>query len=432
MVPVAVACAGAWLWPVAAAAADAPRAPDSTRWRFEIGAGADVSNERYFEDTSIVVIGAARPVRVDAPERRAAAVAAATVEGLRGGALSYRLRQDLALGDRITRAALDGQVRHAPNEAWRVSLSPRAEYRHDRTFDRDLEELRAAGTLRVRRGFALAGIVTEAAGRGEWLATSGAGSEFLPDRRSAGGSVAIESSGLLHDARLSAGGVWRTHPDSMVRDHHELQLDGHARVWAGAGHAWSIDGTLVRRVPRAPPPDTRDDYREARAGLEWDGWAWSPLSLRARTEAEWLAYDRPDTAVWLDQRTWRARMALQLARETWSVAVGPRAEWLRAPDAGQEDYDELAGALDVEFTGAGAWWSVSPAAGRRTYRFDGGPAAGGLASPHTFVEISLLADQPVPGHVRLRLTGAARFERHDERANDATSLYFSIDLRKIL
>lgn len=407
-------------------------APDSLRWRFEAGAASDFSNERYYEDTSSVATRlVVRPIRVDDPESRSAAVWSLGLEGSRGeGRLAYHLRQDGSLGDRASRFTLEGLLRHAAPD-WRVTLVPGAEYRRDRTFGRDLEQFRAGARARVRHSIAGGAGAAEIAGRVELLATSGAGSEFLPDRRSAGASLAFEHLDLLHDARLAIGTTTRSHPDSLLRDHFEHVAEAGGRWAFAVGHALLAELGGVLRIPRRPVPDTRDDFREARAALEWEGWTLAPAALRARLEGEWLRFDRPDSAVWFDLDLLRARAGVRAGGTTWGVAAGPRVEIARAPDAPAEDYDEWAGWLELEHLGDASWWSLMPAAGWREVRFEGGPAAGALQSSHAFVEATLLGDQPVGAGLRLRLSGTARVERHAERSEDAAGLYFSLDLRKI-
>jgi hypothetical protein len=42
-----------------------------------------------------------------------------------------------------------------------------------------------------------------------------------------------------------------------------------------------------------------------------------------------------------------------------------------------------------------------------------------------------MGDQPLPGELRVRLFAYLRFERHTEAAEDARSLYFSLDVRRV-
>ena len=46
--------------------------------------------------------------------------------------------------------------------------------------------------------------------------------------------------------------------------------------------------------------------------------------------------------------------------------------------------------------------------------------------------MGLLGEQPIAGDLRLRLSASVRFESHVDSLQDARSLYFSLDLRKLL
>jgi hypothetical protein len=75
---------------------------------------------------------------------------------------------------------------------------------------------------------------------------------------------------------------------------------------------------------------------------------------------------------------------------------------------------------------------VIPIAGWRDY--DEGPAGSptvGLHSSYAFYEVNVLADQALPGALRLRAYVNARYESHVDPAQDASSLYFSLDLRRL-
>ena len=71
-----------------------------------------------------------------------------------------------------------------------------------------------------------------------------------------------------------------------------------------------------------------------------------------------------------------------------------------------------------------------PVAGWRDY--DEAPdATVGIHSSYSFAEINVLADQALPGALRLRAYVNGRLESHVDHAQDARSLYFSLDLRKL-
>ena len=100
-----------------------------------------------------------------------------------------------------------------------------------------------------------------------------------------------------------------------------------------------------------------------------------------------------------------------------------------------EEYGELGAALEFESFGRGAWWRVAPVAGRRTYRYEtrrGHFDPVGLHTNYSFVGLDLLADQALGPRSRLSLLVSGRLERHTDSGDDSRSLYFSLDLRRLL
>ena len=152
---------------------------------------------------------------------------------------------------------------------------------------------------------------------------------------------------------------------------------------------------------------------------------------------EALRYDRRDSTVFFDHRIARGSLAWQLERDRWHVGLGPRVERLWSNDAPDEEYSEWAGVLEWEWLGLGPFWEIAPAAGWRDYREtaasapEGGPPIPTARSPYAFYELSAIADQPLPGSLRLRSQLQARWERNTDRSRDARSLYFSIDVRRL-
>ena len=75
-----------------------------------------------------------------------------------------------------------------------------------------------------------------------------------------------------------------------------------------------------------------------------------------------------------------------------------------------------------------------PAAGRREHLGTSGGSGSvslpGIHSSSAFYELAVFGDQPVPGSLRLRLSGMGRADVRREGA-DSRSLYFSLDLRRI-
>ena len=116
------------------------------------------------------------------------------------------------------------------------------------------------------------------------------------------------------------------------------------------------------------------------------------------------------------------------------LAAGPRAELLTAPWNPAERYREWGASLEVEFLDDGRWWLLGPAAGRRGYEVSevgSSTEPNAIHSSYLFAELQVLADQALPGHWRLRLTANGRSEKHDDPSQDARSLYFSLDLRRL-
>jgi len=77
---------------------------------------------------------------------------------------------------------------------------------------------------------------------------------------------------------------------------------------------------------------------------------------------------------------------------------------------------------------------VAPAAGVRAY--GRGPLAenlglGSLHSSYAFYELTLFGDQAIAGGLRLRALASGRWEPHVDATQNAGSLYFSLDLRRL-
>ena len=95
----------------------------------------------------------------------------------------------------------------------------------------------------------------------------------------------------------------------------------------------------------------------------------------------------------------------------------------------------LGGYAEVEVIATGSLWSVTPSAGRRSYRDPA--AASGLdpfavgRSSYGFVQLDALGDQRLPAGWRMRVSGSARWELHEDSVENATSLYFSLDVRRL-
>ena len=193
--------------------------PDTVGVRIETGVGTDITNERYYEDAFVDTTFLGRR-QVDTPETRYAGILSGVVTGTRRARrVTYQLQNELSIGDKVQRDALDLSWRDDLSPVWRLALSPSVEWRHDRTFDRDQQEWRIAGRGRLRRELSEATTAELGVG-GDLLRASGPGSEFLLDRDAGRASIALDHLGLFGDEwRLGYGVTRRVFPDSSVRDH---------------------------------------------------------------------------------------------------------------------------------------------------------------------------------------------------------------------
>jgi hypothetical protein len=415
-----------------AATASPAEGPDSLRLRVEIGASSDYTNEVFYEDTFDSTALTGRRL-VDSPETRYAGVLSTRLTGTRGRrSTRFDLANDLSLGDLLKRDVLSMTMRAEPTSLWTFYGSPRLEYRRDRTFDRDLDEWRGSAGLRARRRLS-EGAFAELGARGELLRSSGRGSEFILDRQGLTGTAAFEQAPLWGpEWRVEYGLTRRVFPDSSERDHYQHAVDGHLRVDLPGGRPLLVEAGADRRATIEAAPTSRDNFWEERGAVEAEVGLTEALSLRARVEAEAIQYDLEDSTLFFDYQELRARVGPRLQRGTLSLALGPRIEAVFARLDPSEGYQEIAAMAEVESLGSGTWWSVIPIAGWRDYDEPApGAEAIGVHSSYAFYEIGVMADQAVPGGFRLRLFGNARFESHVDDAEDARSLYFSLDLRRL-
>jgi len=420
------------------AARAAEAAPDTLRLRLEAGVGTDITNEQFYEDAFLADTLFLGRRLTGTPETRHAGVLDLDLQGTRGdGFLQYRLHHVLSVGDRLTRGLLDlsGTCDVAPD--WRFQLAPSVEYRRDRTFGRDLTEARGGTTARLRHRFRDEDTFAELGLGGDFLRTSGRGADFIPDRDAGLLALVVERAGL--DAgewragwRLAA----RAFPDSSERNHLEHGWEARWRHVTAAGHALTLEGEGARRTTRRAAPTARDRFWEAQAAVEAELGTLSAWTWRARLEGEVLRYEQQDSVLYLDASVLRARLGPRWQDSGGrSVSLAARGERLTSPRDPGEDYDEAGGELTAEWLGLRGWWSVAPAAGWRQYRDTSAWAAGsslpGVHSSFAFYEVTLFGDQPLPGALRLRVSGAGRVEVHTDRTQDTRSLYFSVDLRRL-
>jgi hypothetical protein len=412
--------------------------PDTLRVSFELGAATEVTTEQFFEDVFLdsVALGLRR---VSTPQSWYAGVWHTAVAGTRGNRdTGFRLENEASWGDRVRRDLMWLDWRRVGSAPWTWAATPRAEYRHDRTFGRDLEESRASGSARLKRSWAAIESSTELSANGEWLRSHGTGAEFVPDRHGGGLALRFEREPLTGaEWQLGYGAATRVFPDTSERDHVEQRAEAVWRRDLAGGHRFELNGEFVRRTTLQSAPTSLDRFRngELEAGLDLLlGGNWG-LSVRARTEL--LRYDERDTTVFFDYDLTRVELEPRWTDRAWSVSFGPRLERLSSPDSPSDEYFEIGGASDVEWT-HGAWWSVSLAGGWREYTSElaSAPIPGALPvsasrSSFAFAQLDVLGDQPLLANLRVRVIASGRLEWHTDPAQDARSLYISLDLRRL-
>jgi hypothetical protein len=406
---------------------------DSTAIRFEVGGSGDYTNELYYESFDDTTFN---QQRVTTPEARYAGVVLTSIDGTRAGGLTrFGLVNELSLGDLLSRETLSIMWRSDPTLEDRFSVDPRVEFRHDQTLGRDLREWRASGGLRYRRSFVERFQSLQLAATGEFQRSDGAGSDFVLDRNAGTLSAALEQM-ALDGAEWRAGYRFttRTFPDSAERDHFEHGWDASLRVDSRA-FLWQLETSGERRVTRNLVPTSRDNFWQEWAAVSADWRGESSWSVRMRAGGEAIQYDLQDSTLFFNYQLVNAAVGPRYdASAKWSVWFGPRGEQLFSRIDPGEAYREIAGLAEVEFVAARLWWNVTPIVGWRDYNSDPAAASQGYGSLHSsfaFYELSVLGDQALPGSLRLRAMVNARLEAHEDQTQDATSLYFSLDLRKM-
>ncbi len=420
----------------AALGCTAPRAAtsatlDSLRSRFELGAGSLYTNELFYTDTFTDTTFQGRQLE-DAPERSLAALCAAVLEGSRGGgSVQYLLRQDVQWGDRLQRSASQFTWRSGEDVEGAWWFAPWFEYRRDRTFDRDLREWRGRATTRYRRALGLLGPVAEAALSADFLRASGAGSEYSLDRQGATAMLALEAASWpAWEARAGYSATTREFPDSSERDHYEHAGEARVRVVAGA-LSLTAEGRGSRRVTVHLAPTSRDNFWEWTSSIESDWLASGAWAARARGEFETTRYDLEDSTLFFDYSIARLKLGPRRDGDSWSLWFGARGEWLVADRSPGEAYREAAAFAELEAFRLGSLWSIAPSVGWRDYESSADDPFESLHSSLAFLDFELIADQRIPAGLRLQAVTQARLERHVDESQDAASLYFSIEVRKI-
>lgn len=265
----------------------------------------------------------------------------------------------------------------------------------------------------------------------EGLRTAGAGSAYVLDRNAVSAAIALDRMPWDGpEVRAEYGADLRVFPDSSTRDHVAQHAEFGVRRDALGGAA--IGATLRgdRRSTLTRQSSTRDRFWSVQS----EGTGRIPIAPRwalvLRAEAELQRYDAPDSSLYFDYAISRASGHGRFETEGGvAVELGPRIERLGSGWSPASAYLESAGVLDVEWLGAGGLWSLSPAGGWREYDRTPDDSAG--QSSYAFLEATVVADQALPGRLRVRLFGFVRVESHTESTENARSLYFSLDVRRV-
>lgn len=408
---------------------------DSSVVHWELGVASDVTNEFYYEDTFDDTTFTGTKL-TGTPEHRSAFVAALELARLSGSGRRLWLRQEATLGDKLKRSYTRAEWQGEPGGGWRAILVPELDMSHDESFGGDRRELRFFPHARLRHRSPDRSQTWDVLVGGDWFRAGGTSDLSALDRNAGRGWLrwALAPLDATWDTELGYGADVRAFPDSTVRDHVEQHGSLTLRGLLPRAGAVAIDMQLDRRQTMFETPSTRDHFWSGRA----DGNAFVPLHERLTAEA-WVSvdgyrYDDPDTSVYFDYQLWTALPALHwsLARG-WGVRLGPRFERLWAPLVESERYMQFSAVIEFERLQAGDWLSFVPSLGWRDY--DRSAATVSLASPdlhssYLFASADVYTDFGLPALLRLRLSGSGRYERHEDPSQDASGLYFAVDLRR--
>lgn len=361
----------------------------------------------------------------------------AALHGTRAqGRVGYVLQNDLSLGDRIQSGSLGLRWRQSLGPDWLLNAAPHLEYRRDRTFGRDLEQWRGRATMRLRRTLADGATFADLGTRGEFLRTRGPSAAFIPDREVGGASAALEHAALLGgEWRAGYNFVARAFPDSSERDHFEHGWQGSWRTEAENGSSLWLETEGERRRTWRYAPTTRDNFYEERLAVEGQARSTASLAWTLRVEGEALQYDRQDSLLYFNYEIVRAHAGPRFeSLGPWTLTVAPRGEILTSRVNPSETYREIGGGVECQRLSPGSWWSIAPAAGWRDYGRPAPDVPSNTPEVHSsfaFYELTLLADVAAGRDLRIRMTGTGRAEFHTDSAQNAQSLYLSLDVRKL-
>lgn len=411
--------------------------PDTTRLKFEIGASSDYTNEIYYLD-SLATPTLVQRQRFDTPQTLTAGVVLAAWDGTRAmRGTAYSFTQEVSVADRLQRATFHGRWRQALGPDWRWLVLPRAELRRDRTLGRDFTESQAGLTTRLRHQLLDGVTAIEGGLQTDWLHTTGSGAELLADRWTAGAMAALERSAFTGlDGRLEYGLRVRGFPDSSVRDHVEHDSQLRLRFGWGLADFAAIDVAAIRRFTIHLAPTSLDNFWEESALLEIDHNAGGSLGAAAHVDVDAVQFDVPDAVLYFDHQEVVARAGPRWQpHATTILEAGPRLDWLSTSLAPEESYLEAGGYVSLEAIADGALWTITPSAGHRRYRSgEPDPNFPSVTSGHSsygFVELEMFGEQRIRGGWRARVSANGRWELHDDAVENATSLYFSVDVRRL-
>jgi hypothetical protein len=410
-------------------------APDSLGVHWEVGASTELSNEIFYEELFTDTTFLGRRLH-GTPQSRVAGVAALELAGLRDhGTLSYAVRPEVTLGNQLTRVATAASARLRPDEHWRLSLEPRAEYSRDLGFGVERREVRLGSSALARRRLDNDVDAMDFRLSGDLLSTPHSNDPYLLAHRNGGGAFGWEHTSLLGwDWSAMAGTQFRTFPDSVERDHAEHVLEGSLHRELGGGMSLALAGELVRRNTLRPAASTRDRFVELQTRLTLGVRLGERYSLRGTLEREGYWYDRPDSSIDFDYAVHRIRLELRRElQDGLTLSLGPRLELLGAAWNAEERYREIAGVGEFELISGSRWWFAQPAAGWRAYESssDGSSGATSLHSSFAFGEMQVFGDQALPARLRARVLMDGRMEWHEDQSQNSRSLYFSLDLRRL-
>lgn len=412
-------------------------APDSIRLRWEVGAATDVTNELFMQDAYLDTTFLGRRL-TGSPEVRTGMVASANwVRSLRGGDWTVRVAPDVVVGDKLRKGTFATELRKHALDGWSWSLAPEVELLSDESFALERRQIRTSALARGRRAFGWSGDqAVEWRAGGELLDVLSASDAFLLSHRNAQAGVAYEWNSLTSvDFRLDERTHLRTFPDSVARNHLEQQLFASLSRDLAGNQNLSLQLGASWRSTLTSQESSRDRYRNWTGQLDWTLYAGPNYTFSLGADEEWMQFAEPDSLLDFDYAVHRFQGKV---RRQWggafSAAVGGRGERLQAPWNSLERYWEVASLIELESLTSGAWYVFSPSLLWRRYEVETQGEGFDLQPAHSDfmgLELFLMLEQAIPGGVRIRGTGVGRVEWHRDSADDARSLYFSLDVRRL-